>query len=84
MERAQGAEEFMKNKYVGYCWCEMCGLNAKVKPGDMQPDGAQVGCRDCESIGSMSFLTFATELPEHVIPDEPMRFYRPRKARKGA
>ena len=68
----------------GYCWCEMCGFNAKVKLGDMQPDVAQIGCRDCESIGSRSFLSFAATLPEHVIPDEPMRFYRPSKARKGA
>lgn len=55
----------------GFCWCDMCGYNAKVEASDRAVVDDQCPCPLChESAGS--FLSTGDELEPHVISDEPM------------
>lgn len=61
----------------GYCWCDMCGFNAKL-PAKFRAEvedlehGGSYACPWCKEADSVGVLCVGDELDEHVIPDDPM------------
>lgn len=58
----------------GYIWCDMCGYNATLTEIQFRllANGHDTWCKDCADEQMDSILCFDRELPDHVIPDEPM------------
>lgn len=59
----------------GYCWCDMCGFNAKVKAKHRAQIEDEHHCPCCDEVGMMSVLSVADKLPNHVAPDSPMETF---------
>jgi rubredoxin len=49
-----------------YCYCDMCGFNAKLPAKYLQEVADQRLCPDCKA----AFLVVSNDLPEHVAEDE--------------
>ncbi len=62
---------------LDFCWCDMCGFNRQVPRVPESEKLASVECPDCNKAGDFCFLQFGEELPDHVIPDEPMEVWKP-------
>lgn len=62
---------------VTYCWCDMCGFNAKVKAGVHPTTEDQIECPDCKSLDMFSILEFGPEIPEHMAEDDDMQEFTP-------
>lgn len=60
-----------------YCWCDNCGFVRKVPRVTEEEKLPSVECPDCNEAGDFCFLQFGTEIPEHIIPDEPMEEWNP-------
>jgi hypothetical protein len=56
----------------GYCYCDMCGYNAKVPARFRLEVEDDHPCPWCKKEDMPSLLCVEDELPDHVIPDEPM------------
>ena len=56
----------------GYCYCDMCGYNAKLPARFRREVEDDHACPWCEKEDMPSLLCVEDELPDHVIPDEPM------------
>jgi hypothetical protein len=60
-----------KTEKDGYCWCEMCGYNAKLPAQYRAEVAADHPCPWCHGTTG-ALLCVEDQLAEHVIPDEPM------------
>lgn len=60
-----------------FCWCGFCGFVRSVPPEHTEKFTDALLCPDCEEHGDFCFLEFGSELPESVIPDDPMEEWKP-------
>jgi hypothetical protein len=58
-----------------YCWCFMCGFNARIDSKFTEDD--DIPCPDCKESGQPSGLCIGDEFPEEIAEDEPLKDYAP-------
>lgn len=74
----------MSEQKDGYCWCDMCGFNAKLPAKFRAEVEGSYDCPWCKKAGAViSLLCVGDELEEHVIPDDPMMTWPQTDPRRG-
>lgn len=69
-------------KSGGYIWCDMCGYNATLTEEQVcfLKHSHDVWCDDCSEEEMNSILCWGRDLPDHIIPDEPMKAHKEKKS----
>lgn len=68
-------------KRGGYCWCDMCGFNAKLPARFRAGVADEHACPVCQEAGAASLLIVADQLPPDLAQDEPMMTWPATKAK---